>query len=479
VKPRIHSTCNLLLRNTFVFILIIFQAYCYADVHGSDSLIIIRNLNFSGNKITHENIMRREVVFKEGDTLGTAEIMSRIEQSKLNLLNTSLFNFVTIDTVKVLGTVAIDIQITVIERWYTWIGIIAELADRNFNIWWETRDLARVNIGLRVSRNNFRGRMEQLRFACQVGPSQKLSMYYEMPYINRRKTMGLIFNAGYSRQHEVGYITENDKFLYLSTDDYLRKELALSVFIRIRPNMMQSHQFGIQYNKYNFADSLLLLNPFYSFGNRKQLGFFSFVYQFKADHRDIHYYPLSGWYFDLIANYSGFGLLPGEAGSIWYLNPTFRYYQPLSPRFNLSAGLSAKVSSKANQPYFYQKGLGYSRDFVRGYEYYVIDGKQYVIIKTNLKFAVLQPHTMQFGFIPSEKFSKLHYAVYLNIFADAGYVTGLKQNEIYHNLLPDSLLSGIGAGIDIVTYYDKVMRLEYTVNRWGESGIFIHFIAGI
>jgi hypothetical protein len=46
-------------------------------------------------------------------------------------------------------------------------------------------------------------------------------------------------------------------------------------------------------------------------------------------------------------------------------------------------------------------------------------------------------------------------------------------------MLPDSFLRGIGAGIDIVTYYDKVMRLEYSVNGWGESGIFIHFIAGI
>jgi outer membrane protein assembly factor BamA len=453
--------------------------FSFAGMKEGDSLMIIRNLKFNGNKITHESILRREVVFTEGDTLSTSEVTERIAQSKLNLLNTSLFNFVTIDTVRNRGTEVIDIHISVIERWYTWIGIIAELADRNLNTWWDTRDFTRINIGLRVSRNNFRGRMEQIKFACQVGPSQKLSMYYEMPYINHKKTMGLIFNAAYSRQHEVGYITENDKFLYLNTKDFLRQDLAFSVFFRIRPNILQTHQFGFLYNKFSFADSLLILNPSYSFGNEKNFGYLSFVYQFKADHRDIHYYPLKGWYFDVIANHSGFGLLPGEAGGIWYLNPTFRFYQPLSQRFNFSAGLTAKISSNADQPYFYQRGLGYSRDFVRGYEYYVIDGKHYAMIKTNLKFAVMQPRTMQLDFIPSEKFSKLHYAVYLNIFADAGYVTGLKQNEIYHNLLPDSLLSGIGAGIDIVTYYDKVMRLEYTVNRWEESGIFIHFIAGI
>jgi outer membrane protein assembly factor BamA len=446
---------------------------------GSDTISIVRSFVISGNKITHENIIRRELEFRQGDTLYYGEMMSRIAQSKLNLLNTSLFNFVTIETVSDSEHKAIDLKITVTERWYTWIGIIAELADRNLNTWWETRDFSRINIGLRVSRNNFRGRMEQLRFAFQVGPSQKFSMYYEMPYINRQKTMGLIFNAGYSRQHEVGYITENDKYLYLSTSGILRQDLAFSAFIRVRPNMMQSHQFGIQYNKYTFADSLLILNPSYSFGNHTKLGYLSLIYQFKADHRDIHYYPLKGWYFDIIANHSGLGLLPGRAGSIWYLNPTLRYYRPLSPRFNLSAGITAKVSSKADQLYFYQRGLGYGRDYVRGYEYYVVDGKHYIMVKTNLKFALLQPHTLKIGFIPTEKFNKLHYALYLNLFADAGYVSGIEQNELYHNQLPESFLRGLGAGIDFVTYYDKVMRLEYTVNRWRESGIFIHFIAGI
>jgi outer membrane protein assembly factor BamA len=444
-----------------------------------DSSITIHSITFQGNKITHQNILRREIEFKEGDTLSTSELTKRLAQSKLNLLNTSLFNFVTIDTTFHEGNSAIDVHVAVIERWYTWIGLIAELADRNLNTWWENRDFSRINVGLRVSRNNFRGRMEQLRVAFQVGPSQKLSLFYEMPYINRQKTLGLIFNAGYSRQHEVGYITQNDKFVYTKSDKFLRQDLEISAALRLRPNLMQTHQFGIQYNEYNFADSLLAKNPFYSFGNDKHLGYFSFVYQFKADHRDIHYYPLKGWYFDVVANQSGFGLLPGAAGSIWSLSPSFRYYQPLSSRFNCSAGVSAKVSSKADQPYFYQKGLGYSRDFVRGYEYYVIDGKHYFLLKSNLKFALIQPHNLQFGFIPSEKFSKLHYAVYVNIFADAGYVSGTEQNIIYHNLLPGSILRGIGAGVDLVTYYDKVMRLEYTVNGWGESGIFIHFIAGI
>lgn len=467
------------MKKALILLLYLFPLFCFARTLGDEPKLVVVRLVFKGNKITHESIMRREMEFKQGDTLSDFELMSRIDQSKLNLLNTSLFNFVTVDTVVAPGRETVDVEITVIERWYTWIGLIAELADRNFNTWWETRDFSRINIGIRVSRNNFRGRMEQVKFVFQVGRTQKLSLYYEIPYINRGKTTGLIFYSAYSRQHEVGYITENDKFLYLSSDGILRSDLVLSAHLRIRRNMMQSHQFGLDYNHYNFDDSLLILNPSYSFGTRQQVSYFSFVYQFKADHRDIHYYPLNGWYFDILVNKPGFGILTSETGNLWYLNPTFRYYLPLSSRFYLSAGLTGKVSSKAGQPYFYQRGLGYGRDFVRGYEYYVVDGKHYILLKTNLKFALFSPRTLQLDFIPSEKFSKLHYAVYLNIFADAAYVANPENTELGHNLLPNTVLHGLGVGIDVVTYYDKVVRFEYAVNKWGESGIFIHFIAGI
>ena len=40
------------------------------------------------------------------------------------------------------------------------------------------------------------------------------------------------------------------------------------------------------------------------------------------------------------------------------------------------------------------------------------------------------------------------------------------------------LYSG-GIGFDLVTYYDRVFRLEFSINKFGETGIFIHFAAAI
>ena len=60
---------------------------------------------------------------------------------------------------------------------------------------------------------------------------------------------------------------------------------------------------------------------------------------------------------------------------------------------------------------------------------------------------------------------------------DAGYV----QDNFFGkgNPLTNSWQYGYGAGIDFVTYYDIVLRLEYSFNKQLQNGFFIHLSAGI
>ena len=75
------------------------------------------------------------------------------------------------------------------------------------------------------------------------------------------------------------------------------------------------------------------------------------------------------------------------------------------------------------------------------------------------------------------KFSTIPYAFYLNVYADGGYAKddAFKRN----NSLNNSFQFGYGAGIDFVTYYDLVFRFEYSFNKLGESGFFLHFTSPI
>ena len=78
------------------------------------------------------------------------------------------------------------------------------------------------------------------------------------------------------------------------------------------------------------------------------------------------------------------------------------------------------------------------------------------------------------------QFYKIPLEIYSNLFLDAGYVHDkFDINKSYNNNLVDKLMYGTGVGIDFVTYYDKVLRFDYSFNAMGESGLFIHWKAAI
>ena len=98
----------------------------------SDTKLIIRDVVIEGNKVTKRNIILRELVFVRGDTIEKMELLTTLERSKENLLNLSIFNFVSFDVKHFPGN-RIDVIITVQERWYIWPTPIFEFADRNFS----------------------------------------------------------------------------------------------------------------------------------------------------------------------------------------------------------------------------------------------------------------------------------------------------------------------------------------------------------
>ncbi len=75
------------------------------------------------------------------------------------------------------------------------------------------------------------------------------------------------------------------------------------------------------------------------------------------------------------------------------------------------------------------------------------------------------------------QFGKIFYALYANLFFDMGYA----YNKVYDvdNELANQWLWGTGLGIDFVTYYDLVIRFEYTFNKQGDQGFFINLVAPI
>jgi len=439
---------------------------------------IIHNIRIEGNKQTRTPIITRELKFKINDSVPVNSLPDILKAAKENVFNTNLFNVVTVDTTFLPGS-RVDVKINVIERWYIWPIPYFEISDRNFNVWWETKDLSRLTYGIDLTFFNVRGRNETLKILTHFGFNQKYGFTYTTPYINRKQTLGIGFGADVELNHEVGSETIDNKVVYFKDPSNYPQQLIYGFSeIIFRPSIYTYHTFSMAYNQYYFMDTVLKIPGFSLTGSNSQI-FASVYYQYKNDHRDIQYYPLTGFYFDLEFMHC----FPYSFTHNTYLKVNARKYWQIYNRWYFASGLTMKISLEQEQPYYLARGLGYGREYVRGYEYYVIDGQHFLLWKNNFKFAVIPQRLIKLGFLKSSKFSTVPLALYINVFSDLGYVYHYATEADYQNnpgnSLQNSLMIGYGTGLDFTTYYDIVIRCEFSLNLFGKPGLYLHFMAPI
>ncbi|MCA1762080.1 MAG: hypothetical protein LC664_03660, partial [Flavobacteriales bacterium] len=121
---------------------------------------VIVDFLIEGNKLTKERIILREVTLSLGDTLYWSNLRAGMEQTRRNVMNLGIFNFVEVEPIQINNSELI-VLITVQERWYIYPVPILEIAQTNFNTWWETKELRWLNYGISVKHFNFRGRNEK------------------------------------------------------------------------------------------------------------------------------------------------------------------------------------------------------------------------------------------------------------------------------------------------------------------------------
>lgn len=442
--------------------------------HYAGDTIVIGQIVIDGNKVTKDKIIFREIEFKEGDKLTLQELDSLITKSSQNLMNRSLFNFVTIG--KELDGKNCVAKVTVTERWYIWPIPIIDFADRNFNVWWESKDFSRLNYGVDLRIDNFRGRMERLNFIIQAGYDKKLAAQWTIPYLTKNQVFGMGVYGGYQLNKEAAYDLQDNKPVFYSPEDGYAKQWGFAlVDFTFRQKFNFLHVISLGYDHYNFADSLLYLNPDFAY-NQPKFDFFSIGYMYKMDFRDYKPYPLVGYYFDAGILKQGLSILSDEV-DLLTVSLVFDQYINIYKRWYFAYNLSARLSNQNTIPYFMQTGIGYKGWEIRGYEYYVIEGQYFGLFKSNFKFEIIPRKVHRIKWIKTEKFGKIFYALYANIFFDMGYA----YNKVYDvdNELANQWLWGTGLGIDFVTYYDLVIRFEYTFNKQKDQGFFINLVAPI
>ena len=438
----------------------------------SSKTVIVGNTAFIGKDKTKEFVLLRELTYRTGDTLLISDLQQKVIRSRENIFNTSLFNKAEFE-IKVSENNIATVEFTLEERWYVWPFPILENGDRNFNTWWETKDFDRLTYGIFLNWYNFRGRNETFQVMTKVGFENQFSLGYNIPNLNKKKTLGLYMATGYAEYKEVNYTSkENKRVFYKSTDGPGRQVVFGKLNLTYRKGLNSRHRVGLVYNQIRVDSVITDLTDDYLKNNQGCTDFFTLSYYGKYDTRDYIDYPLKGYKVELYVNKYGLGVFDNEGLNVLTTEGGVYWHVPLGGRWYFANSVMGKASFGDNTPYSIQKGLGYA-NFVRGYELYVMDAEKYGVTKANIKFNVLKKKEMYLSWLPLDKFNKPYFAMYLNTFFDIGYA----HDEFYasENSLSNKWAYGYGVGLDITAFYDFVMRLEYSFNRENESGFFLHF----
>lgn len=431
----------------------------------------IDNIFIIGNKVTKERIILREMSIIKGAFYYEEDLKDIIIADRKKILNTRLFNTVEITTLE-LSANKVDVIVRVTERWYTFPSPIFDLVDRNFNDWWQNqdRDLSRVNYGLRLYRNNMRGRNETLRLQIQLGYTRQFDIAYRIPYIDRAQRHGLSIGYLYAENKNIALETVEHKRIFLDSENLLKLQRIYDVGYQFRKSFYTTHSVNVAFFDNEISDTVAIANPEYYLNGQTSQRFFSLIYDLDIDRRDINSYPLHGHKTNFFARKYGLGIY--DDINQFDIGINHSRYLDLKRNFYLSNYSSVYFSGPEKQPYANRKGLGYRRDFIRGYELYVVESQSFYLNRTTLKKRLFESK-MRMGIMPFEQFRNVPISIYVKTYFDMGYAENF-DNAAKNIRLSNRYLFGTGLGLDIVTYYDTVIRLEFSVNRENEKGFFLH-----
>jgi len=448
----------------------------------SSKKVCIKNLTVVGTKKTKIYIVYREIQFKAGDSLLITDLQKEMTQARFQVYNTSLFNEVKFELVAT-DADNVNINVKVLERWYLYPVPQFKWIDRNFNEWWKTynHSLQRVNYGIKFVHYNLSGRRDQLRIYFINGYSRDISFSYNAPYSNKALTEGFTIGAGYSQKRELAYKTDfKDSLLFYPADPVTKAKLAfvykswnVNAGYSVRKGLFKKHLFSASYSYISIADSVVnsKFNPNY-FGSpvsSKSIVELNYVQQYSKLNNNT--YPLTGRSGFLAVQKRGLALTGGI--NMFLVEAGYNKYFALGKNWYCSIQLNGKIKLPFKQAYINQRGFGYGETYLRGLEYYVIDGVATALVKTTLK-KKLVAFNIPFPFIP-KLLTKIPFTIFAKTYGDLGYAYTKKE---FNTSLNNRLLCSGGFGIDILTLYDINLRFEYSFNQLGENGLFLHNQSG-
>ncbi len=418
----------------------------------------------TGNKKTKPYIIERELPFHRGDTVNLPELVKGFEIARQQLMNTTLFNDVVV-SLKAFRGYTVDVQIDVRERWYIFPLPYFKPVDRNLAEWFK-QDLSfeRVNYGFKFNYNNFTGRNDKLKVWLITGYTKQMQFQYEQPYADRSLKHGYKLNFTYAYTREINFRTIGNEQAFSDTLGGLRRYNAYVEYL-YRPGLRTFNSFRLGWIQEEVEDRLLKVNPDYFGNGLKRVSYPEF--QYKQNYYKVDYipFPLTGWMSEISFLKKGIN----KDMNLWQLGGKYQQSWKLAPKTWYALQSIGVLRVPFKQPYVNQRLFGYNDMYLRGLENYVVDGVGGILLRQSLRYQVLKFNW--YTGLKSRGHAMIPFRFYARLFGDLGYAHNPANPE---NSLTNRTLYTAGIGLDMVTFYDFVLRVDYGFNQLGENGLFLH-----
>jgi outer membrane protein assembly factor BamA len=440
--------------------------------------IFISAIKILGNKHTKSYIIEREMPFKAGDYLHKDSLQAIFKQARIQIYNTDLFIEVKVDSL-VLSDSSLRVNVLVKERWYVFPAPQFALVDRSYKEWVKTfnADLNRVVYGINFTHYNFSGRRDQLSMTLLNGYARNLSFAYSAPYSNSKLTEGFGVAASFTQNKEIGYKTSANnkplvftkgKDLIFTKNGFVRDNYQFDIAYSQRKGFFKKTAASLGFNYLVVNDSItnVKYNPNY-FGNNNTKQFYTdIIVAVSYINTDKNAYPLLGLAYNYGISKRGFGFSGGVNNTILF--GSFAKFITHPHHFYSKIKSSGILKIPFKQAYINQRAIGFGNLKLRGLELYIIDGvaaatTSYTFSKKLVSFRIPIPFKIKaVPYIPFTFFAKTYI--------DMGYSYIPQQ---YNTRLNNKFLYTGGIGLDILSLYDLVFKIEYSFNQLSEKGVFL------
>lgn len=440
----------------------------------SSEMLHISDIVITGNRKTKAYIILREIQFAKGDSINREALKTQLQQARSQVYNTNLFAEVSITSL-ITGVNTMIIYVSLRERWYIYPSPQFQLIDRNLSEWIKVyhADLERVTYGAKYTQYNLSGRRDVLSVAAITGYAKNVSFSYTQPFSNKKLTEGFAVAASYTENREIPFsVNRNNKFVQFKSPNFVRSSVYGSASYLLRRGFFKRHIFTLGVQSINILDTgFAKFNYDYLNINKDHIVFPDLSYNYSYTNTDNNNYPLTGIVYGASVLKRGTGFRGGI--NMLQLEALYKKYQSYGHNWYGVSQVSGKIKLPFSQPFINRRAIGFGNQLLRGLDYYIIDGVASAVVNYTLKKKLLS-FNINVPF-KNRYLQKIPFTFFAKSFADAGYSYNQKA---YNTPLNNRFLYTGGFGIDVLTFYDITIGMEYGFNQLGEKGLFLRIQGG-